>query len=116
MLGFCSNKNEGNSDRLERPCRRTSRTQLPLTIPQLCCTRGTLACGHRKRPVPPEHQASCQVTLGEQQPVLQGVFSALKPAIIQMTEDIQPLLKELKLKMRIQGANAPSLQIRRALN
>jgi hypothetical protein len=56
------------------------------------------------------------VTLGEQQPVLQGVFSALKPAIIQMTEDIQPLLKELKLKMRIQGANAPSLQIRRALN
>jgi hypothetical protein len=56
------------------------------------------------------------VTLGEQQPVLQGVFSALKPAIVQVTKDIQTLLEELKLKMRIQGASAPSLQIRRALN
>jgi hypothetical protein len=56
------------------------------------------------------------VTLGEQQPVLQGVFSALKPAIMQMTEDIQTVLEELNLKMRIQGASPSSLQIRRALD
>jgi hypothetical protein len=29
MLGFCSTKNKGNSDRLEHPLRSTFRTQLP---------------------------------------------------------------------------------------